>query len=377
MALDAYALTTVAKAKHYLRLVDSDLQVPALRIYNSSTDATAATVEVTDINIRLIVTDGANADDTTLTFADTNKDTLAELVTAIRALAKGWVVTRYGPSDVASTDLTPIAVTACLLDANAQVLLMVDNYRIERLIDAVFAAIETECDYKFLTRAYAEWYDGSGGTELILNQKPVTAVSLLAIGTRGVLQVKNASGDATYATVTVTSTKVTLTITGGANDGSDNVDFVTYTTVAAVATQINTLSAKGWSATAIAAYSHMKSTELREAPALFCLDRLVMLRVPGLPVTDFDVYQDRGVLYYSGGFPEGTRNVRVKCTAGYATVPYDLEEIVWGILSDNYHKTKRDPGLKAEKLGDYSWTAKDVVISEAMADKLALWRKMA
>ena len=88
MSLHTYALTTLESLKRFMRKSNVDFQIPVLTLYNSSSDATAATYEVTSTTIVLIVTGGANAGTNTLTFADADKDTLDELAGA------GYVVLR-------------------------------------------------------------------------------------------------------------------------------------------------------------------------------------------------------------------------------------------------------------------------------------------
>ena len=60
----------------------------AFSILNTSTDATYCTVEVTSSVIRLIVKDGTNDDDTSLTLS--GYTSIDALITAIEALGKGW-----------------------------------------------------------------------------------------------------------------------------------------------------------------------------------------------------------------------------------------------------------------------------------------------
>lgn len=245
---------------------------------------------------------------------------------------------------------------------------------VTNLINAVSAKVETHCARQFLTRSHSEWYDGPGTEWLLLRQLPVTAVTLLSVGFLGALQVQNTSSDATRAMVSVSSTQVTLTIVGGVNAGSDNVTFTLNISIAAMATAINALG-KNWTATALSPYTHILSTELVEKEALYCLDTMLTLDIPDKPVSDYELHGDEGMIYRAAGFTSGVRNVRLLHTAGYATVPYDLELIVLEILAESHQKTKRDTSLKSEKLRTYSWTAADVSISDRLKEKLSLWRR--
>lgn len=79
--------------KHYpvtrVAMVGVGMQ-ECIGIKNTSTDAYAATVEVDDDTIQLVVLGGDNASDETLTLADYT--TISALADAIDALAKGWHV---------------------------------------------------------------------------------------------------------------------------------------------------------------------------------------------------------------------------------------------------------------------------------------------
>lgn len=269
----------------------------------------------------------------------------------------------------------PYALTSLVAaKAYLRVTVATDDALIEDLIDAASAQVENFCQRQFRSRAYAEWYDGTGSTHLLLNQRPVTCFIFLAIDTRGALQVQNASADASYAYVQVDNTQVTLTIEGGAHDGSDVLTFAANPTVTDVVNAINALG-KNWTASVLSAFGYFLSTELQPCSGLNCLDALITLDIPDKPASEYRVYADRGEIYYEDGFPAGCQNVRVKYTAGYAAVPYDLEEIVWQLIEFAYRRTQHDTALKSEKLGDYSWTAADLQIPKDLKRRLCLWRK--
>lgn len=66
------------------------------------------------------------------------------------------------------------------------------------------------------------------------------------------------------------------------------------------------------------------------------------------------IIADKGLIYYSGGFTEGIKNIYVKYTGGYTTIPTDLELACWDICGIIWtYRTKGD--LKYEKMGDYAY----------------------
>lgn len=181
MALKAYALTTLESVKGFMRKQDEDLLVPVIELYNGSADASAATYQVTATALRLIVVGGANAHDTSLSFADANKDTLTELVAYINVtLGKGWVAKVIANGSQASSDLALTDAVGCLLFANKQTLTAPDNLLLEELINAVTDFMEDYCKRRFMKTAYAnELYDGDGTEMLFLKNYPIVTIATI------------------------------------------------------------------------------------------------------------------------------------------------------------------------------------------------------
>lgn len=177
--LKAYALTTLESVKGHMRKQDEDLLVPVVELYNGSADATAATYQVTATALHLIVTGGANAHDTSLLFADANKDTLTELVAYINVtLGKGWVAKVIANGSQASSDLALTDTVACLGFANRQTLTAPDNLLLEMLINAATDFMENYCRRRFLKTDYTnELYDGDGTEMLFLKNYPIITIA--------------------------------------------------------------------------------------------------------------------------------------------------------------------------------------------------------
>jgi len=362
VSLDTYALTTVAKTKKFLGIANSDLTINAFTIYNSSNDATAATVEVTTTAIILIVTAGDNAGTTTLTFSNASYDTISELVIAINALDKGWVCnlsTAIGNED--SGDLVVIEATGCLLVANTQDLELVDNYKIETLINQATDAIEKYCDRNLASRDYTlERYDGMGETELYLPNYPITDVARLVDTTIGVFTIYNNSSDASRAMARVTSTGIVLTIIGGDNEDTSTLLFADYATLTLLSNAIADLD-KGWVTAVSSNYTGHVSTDLLDRASSYCLNVTISLEIPGTPEWNFEIYEDEGYLYKASGFSKGRRNIILDYTGGYITIPASLEQACQSMVKYLYDATDADSSMKSEKLGDYQYTLSDKV----------------
>ena len=72
-------------------------------------------------------------------------------------------------------------------------------------------------------------------------------------------------------------------------------------------------------------------------------------------ITYADDGQGPGQFYYQYGFPKGASNFRFSYTAGYSTIPYDLEQSCLQLCSW-YYKSTESMGLQSESLGEYSYT---------------------
>lgn len=232
-----------------------------------------------------------------------------------------------------------------------------DDDLIEMLINQVSDQIERYCGRTFASTAYTnERFDGTGERSLLLPEFPVTAITRLALGIETGLNVINEASDATRATVTVGSSSITLIITGGANAGSDELTYATYATIGTLAAAVTALG-KNWTGTASQAHTSTVTTDLLTRTAYYCHNVSAFLSVPTDPINDYEVYLDRGEIYYRPGFSYGHQNIVVDYTAGYATIPDDLIKATHELVNLAYQMTQRDVTLKREKLGDYEWEA--------------------
>jgi hypothetical protein len=174
MSLDTNAIITVDELMGSMGLDRSNLSINMISIYNSSSDATAATVVKVGSTLTLTVTGGVNANTTAYDLSAVAYDTIGELITAIETLGKGWVVNRLCQSAQASTDLWNVSVSV-LLVANEEILTGFDTLALEEIINAVSTFAEGFCKRNFTSQSYTEYHNGHGKERLRLNQYPVTA----------------------------------------------------------------------------------------------------------------------------------------------------------------------------------------------------------
>ena len=354
MAVDhQYPLISLDEALTY---IDKDPMRDALWIYCNQGDATAATVEVTDTTIVLIITGGAAPGTETLTFDDSDNNTLSELVTAINALT-GWAAGRLYHSDASSTDLLITGALSCLASANEQTLVIKDNYFIERLIDRATDFIERHCNRKLASRTYTrEVYYGSGYDRLMLEQYPVTRVMRLSVGRANSFSIKNTSTDANYCTVEVTDTDIRLIVDGGTNEDDTELTLSDYATIDALITAIEAL-AKGWSCTTLAT-----DTDSRDASELLIRPSMAVtstaqahIETVDDDITDYKILspgEDRnyGAIQKPSGFSP-SQEYFFDFVAGYTVIPYALEMTCLEYVKYKYDASKRDTGLKSETMG--------------------------
>ena len=91
---------------------------------------------------------------------------------------------------------------------------------------------------------------------------------------------------------------------------------------------------------------------------------------------DYTVHDDEGIIrLLAGVFQDGSRNVRARYTAGYATIPDDLAQACM-VLAASWFNTGRQggDGLKNESLGDYSVAYAHGAIPEEVRRYLAPYR---
>ncbi|KKN71421.1 hypothetical protein LCGC14_0421430 [marine sediment metagenome] len=242
---------------------------------------------------------------------------------------------------------------------------------IDDLVNRATSALEAYCGHRFGEDTYRHIFDGDGTTSLFLPEFPVTKVSLLSVSLQDVIRVTNTSSDAWNAYVEVVesatdpsvSSTMNCVIQGGADDGSDALTLSSYTLTSLVAA-INAL-AKGWSATLnVSNWGIWDAPELLPNPGLSCINKYAYVQTPYKSEIEFDIKGQRnppyngnvGELRLPVGFSEGKQNVVVRYTAGYPTVPDDLEQIAIDLINIYFRGRNKDLSVKSERLGDHSIT---------------------
>lgn len=229
---------------------------------------------------------------------------------------------------------------------------------LDQLIDAVTAEIERICQKGIMSRAYTEWLDGPLSGPIQLSQWPIISFYRVSDETVRVINAQCSLTDTDEAFIEVDNptTLVRTTVTSGASVGSLDYSTAAQPTVGQLATAITAVA--GWTASALSAYTLMRTSLLRPCGRRECLDSPAYLEAPYAALADYSVIYDTGELRLDAGrFLPGIRNVYVNYTAGYATAPEDIQQLADELVTQMYHDGRRDGALQSETLGDYSWTA--------------------
>lgn len=80
---------------------------------------------------------------------------------------------------------------------------------------------------------------------------------------------------------------------------------------------------------------------------------------------DYWVENETGIITKTSKFYKGKFNYRATYTAGYATIPYDLQYACLTIVSETLNR-RSAMGIKAESLGDHSITFESLYQSNAV-----------
>lgn len=256
------------------------------------------------------------------------------------------------------------------------------------LIAAVSDAIEVYCRRRFCATQYDELYDGVRRPVLALRHYPIVSVERVAYDPATVLTARNDASAVQRATVAVTSTGVTLTRVTSGVTATDTLAFADYPTLDVLVAAISGLG-NGWSARVTQSrYDKWASSDLRSprgAVAAKGVDAPLKLHVREL--SDFEIAPQRGWLLRStctpwpigdeGPFWEGGRGYwRIVYTAGYATVPEDVQEACAQWVAALFWQTKRDPGLVQEHVPGAFLRVPAQGMPPAVRDLLAGYRRI-
>ena len=80
-------------------------------------------------------------------------------------------------------------------------------------------------------------------------------------------------------------------------------------------------------------------------------------------------------LFNVGAWEEGRRNFRVVYAEGFAVMPGDVEQLLLDLVKGKWEGRGTIPGMKSEKIGDYSYTRGDMEDTAGWAAVVARWKR--
>lgn len=229
---------------------------------------------------------------------------------------------------------------------------------IDELITAVSKAIQRYCRRQFDAQTFDQLHDGTNSSVLALREFPILSVARVAYGPTTVLNVTNTSAANQRATVAVTSTGLALVRVASGVITTDAPTFAANVTLAALATAVNALG-NGWSASVVPGHEDRASADLRATQGAFDAKNIhAALRMHINELSQYEVNAERGWLIRGYSDPDfedqgavwhgGWHYYRIIYTAGFATVPEDVQEAAAEWVAALFWQTKDNPASYPE-----------------------------
>ena len=254
-----------------------------------------------------------------------------------------------------------------------------DDAVLEAAIDRATSRIESYLERNIRERSYAEWRSGAGVDTIRLHQWPVTTVTSVFSGNIAVMVI-GAKGNNLRASIAVNqetptpAVVATYTDIAGATTAT-SIPFATYPTVSDVAAQIGATGAFNATVT-----KNLRAVQMRPRAGADCVLASMTLYGADTP-SEFTYDYERGRLtidrswfaYWplqKGIMPNVAKSILIEYTAGYATVPDDIEQACIEVASMLYRDRRRDGNLQSEGLGDYNYSRATVAEMNAKLDSL-------
>lgn len=227
---------------------------------------------------------------------------------------------------------------------------------LEPITEAVSDHVEKVLNRKIKSQSFSELYPWCGERGIILHQPDVTEIGLLALEADDALKVKY-SGSDTNARAEVTSTAFVLTSRAASTTTTTTktLSDAANDTITELVSVIGAVS--GWTATLINAGPSAYLMQTGSRSTKDCEQTFKAWRWwDGEYQTD---YQAGIIRLNEAGFWNTVGQVRVDYTAGFSSVPDDVQLFVLEKVKEAWEAKNRDGAIKSESDGDYSYTLVD------------------
>lgn len=246
-----------------------------------------------------------------------------------------------------------------------------DDIVLQWSIQQASRIVQTHCARNFTEQRYYEIRDTYGAMRLALEQSPVTVVRFVGVGWDSVLSINSTNSTDAFASVAVDADQVHLTrVSSTGTETASQVSFGSHDVSSEVVNHINTIS--GFSAGLIL---NVPSRYIRRLAGRDVRNSTAYLEAPTEGLDDYQIDLDRGMIY--GKTLDRYRSVLVDYTAGYATIPTDVELATLTIAARSYRARTRDRSIASESLGGYSYSTRSLVeIEDEEKRMLAPYRRI-
>lgn len=267
---------------------------------------------------------------------------------------------------------------------------------LENLIDSASARVEAYIGRRIKSRTWIEHIDPDGSSTIRLKQWPVTSVDFIGVGARPVISIGFDSSQSSIIVATAQWDAAgqggagTLTLKTGTATG--DLTATTDSTLRSTASMA-ALSVTGFAFTLI---ESVRADWLHQQGPVNVIESPMQLTYPAVTDVDCRVDRDRGILHrprWSDDWDDGwdsllctgwrprfgfsPQSMVVQYTAGYSTIPYDVEQTVQEVAAAMFRSRARDETLNSESLGDYSYTSGGASrITEILEERLGSWREI-
>ena len=264
-----------------------------------------------------------------------------------------------------------------------------DDVILEDAIDRATSIIETHCDRKLKSRVFYEFVMPQGERTVTVDNYPIISIDTIAYGSAISMTIESDSAS-TDVLATVENNGTNIRLRKVASDGTSTtatLALADYLTTSAIVNYINA-SVSGWSATLT---ENAYSFSLYRFGGRGVIDAPCNFEYPRDNVSEYRVDYSTGLIHLiadrfpgirsddasANRFPSGFYPVFVQYTAGFETVPADLQQVCIEVAADLYRERKQDKTITSESLGDYSYTQAGVAeLLEGRMGKLAGYREI-
>ena len=268
-------------------------------------------------------------------------------------------------------DSNPLT-TVAMLKAWLGITVVTDDTILGYAVDRASKIVQAYCGRNFTSQRYFEIRDGAGENRRIaLMQTPVQSIRFVGVGWDSVMSINSTVLTDVFCAISVLETSVLLhRVTVAGVEATTTATFAAYPTTALLATYISTVT--GFKAEVS---TNVDTRYLRKMGGRNLRQTTAYLEAPVDAFDDYQVDLDAGIVY--GNTLSSYRSILIDYTAGYATIPADIEQAATSVAARLYQGRARDAALSSESLGGYSYSVRAAAEVDSLErEMLAPYRRI-